>query len=270
MGKWATYRNRGGSGGPGVIESYLARVAAAGGTMDATGTAAVTQLYNRLARTGVWDRLGEVWPCVGTNLAAVMVKLKVWPSTAASYLNQNFVLGDYNQTGGSGGLLGDGVIKVLTGGPPMNEIGLLGCLFADIRAASGGAGTRVTLGAANGADFSWLMSNPPATNTIGRLGQSFNATFVAAASAGRWTVNRQSPTLLELWQDEFRVATNASAATATTAIDQCAIFASNTSGSPVSFSSARLGGAAFGRVLSATQIAELVGAWTEFDASLSR
>lgn len=270
MGKWATYRNRGGSGGPGVIESFISRLTTAGGTIDATGTAAVTDLYNTLARTGVWDRLSEVWPCVGTNLTAAMQKLKIAPTTQTAYTNTGFVGGDYAQTGASGGLTGDGTAKFIGPGPALSSFGIDCSLFVAAKTANAGAGQRTWLGANNGTDYARIGSSNVATNVISRLGQAFNATYAQPSSAGYWTATRADANNELLYLGTLAVANNATVQTAMLSGEPTVIFAENGSGAATAFSPSRLTGAAFGRSLSASQVADLVAAWTAFDAALSR
>lgn len=252
------------------MENFLTRLADAGGTIDATGTAALTALYAALARTGVWDRLGEIWAPAATNLAGALVKFKVWPGTAGFYTNVNFVAGDYNQTGGSGGLTADGATKYLTGGPPANQFGLDASMWVSIKTVSSGAGQRSYLGSIETPDSLYIGNNPPATNTIGRLGQNFNATYVAAATAGHWTLTRADGNNLLLYLEGTAVANNATVQTAPTITRDQYLFAYNSTGAAAAFTNARLSGAAFGRYLTAAQIVDLAASWTAFDTALSR
>jgi len=270
MGKWATYRNRGGSGGPGVIESYLARVAAAGGTMDATGTAAVTELYSSLARAGVWGRLSEVWPCVGTNLQACLQKLKVQPGAPAAYANVNFALIDYIQTGGGGGLTGDGTSKSLFSGPTPVELGLDCSLFVACRAGFSGLGNRFLAGSTTGTDQYELGSLNPAASVTVRLGSAVPATIASPAVPAYWQGVRETPTSIILYQDGFPVASSATLATAPVSTHRAALFATNSSGAHVSFVAARLTGAAWGLSLTPSQVFDLASLWGSYDALLGR
>lgn len=270
MGKHATYRHRGSHVSGGVIESYLARLSAAGGSIDATGLAAVTALYRTLAATGVWDLLIEVWPCAGANLTSALVKLKVCPGTANSYTSTNFVGGDYAQTGGSGGLAGDGSTKYLSGAPTINDLELDSSIFVAVRAYTAGAGLRIAAGAASGANAWYFGAANGLSSTDGRLGGATGPTFAAAIVAANWTLSRTASNVIRLFRDFAASAVDGNTVAPLVDSTSCYLFALNTAGVPSSFFQGRLAGVCFGRGLSLGQVDTLQTAWAAYNLALSR
>ena len=270
MGKWRTYGRRGRSMTAGVIEQFVANLTLAGGSIDATGLNAVTALYSSLATAGVWDRLTQVWPCVGVGLASALQLLKWIPGDPTSYGNVNFIAGNYSQTGGSGGLTGDGATRYLTGAPSNAQMGLDSSFFVSCRAGFAGAGNRFFGGSIAGGDQFWVGSLNPAASVATRLGLLATATLAAAATNNRWTGSRVSASSIALYQDAVSVATDATGITAPTSGQRQFIFAVNSAGSPAGLMACRLTGVAFGLSLSAQNVSDLSSAWATFDSALSR
>lgn len=270
MGKWRTYSRRGTSATTGVVEQYVANIKAAGGSIDATGLAAVQGLYGALATSGVWDRLTQVWPCAGTGLASALVQLRYPPGTPVSLTSVSFVGGNYAQTGGAGGLTGDGATKYLIGGPSMRDLGLDCSMMYSVRAGFTGAGNRFLGGVLVSGDQYWVGSLNPAASVAARLGQIVTATLAVPAVAGRWSGVRSSASSLTLYQDAAAVATDATSVTGSTSVQPGYIFCSNSSGSPIGFLAARLTGATWGLSLTAQNVSDLSAAWSAYDVALSR
>jgi hypothetical protein len=91
------------------LAAYAARIATAGGTIGATSLAAIGGFIQTCQLLNIWDKLVDVGPFAGNQLAAALVKLK-YPTGTGLLTNQNFVGGDYTE---ATGLLGNGATKYL-------------------------------------------------------------------------------------------------------------------------------------------------------------
>lgn len=88
---------------------YFNNITTNGGTISATSKAYINKFVIQMKAAGLWSLMTEIYPLMGNNLAAAMVKLKY--STTAFMTNHNFVSGDYVETGAGAGLTGDGSTK---------------------------------------------------------------------------------------------------------------------------------------------------------------
>lgn len=91
--------------------AYRANIAAAGSSISAVQLAAVNAFIVGCKADGVWTKLKDVGTFTGANLTAALVKIKGLHAT--SYVNSNFVSGDYTLTTG---LKGNGTTKSLATG----------------------------------------------------------------------------------------------------------------------------------------------------------
>jgi len=90
---------------------YFKNIVANGGTISATSKAYVNKFVIGMKAANVWNNMYEIYPLMGDNLAAAMVKLKY--ITTPFMTNHNFVSGDYVETGSGAGLTGDGSTKYI-------------------------------------------------------------------------------------------------------------------------------------------------------------
>lgn len=102
---------------------WASRVITAGGTFTTSTLAAVSQFCRDIETAGMRDRFYRLNLMCGSDLTACLVPLYRNTSFAGSVLgnttdtNNNFVSGDYNETGSStGGLKGNGSTKYLATG----------------------------------------------------------------------------------------------------------------------------------------------------------
>lgn len=270
MGKWSTYRRRGSSKDLGIVGDFVARVVSGGGTVSAGTQTVLNTLVVSLINAGLWDLMYEVWPCSGGGLAAAMAKLKWAPGAPSSWDNTGFVIGDYNPTGGSGGLHGDAATKWLGGGSSQAQLGLNCHVFTWAAAVTAAAGNRWFGGSIDAGDQYVLGSISGVASTDGRLAGTTNATTAAAMAAGDWCVSRLANNDLALYKNGASVGTSATVTTAAASAQRLALFAALSSGSAVGFSDARLTGHTSGLGLTAGQVASLHTIWGTFNTSLSR
>lgn len=231
---------------------------------------ALNTLVSTLQTQGIWDLLYDVWPCCGSNLSAALVKLKVAPGTATAYTNNNFAGGDYNETGGSGGLNANGTTQYLSGGVQLVTLGLNCSLFASARSLVAGAGNRALCGAITGSDQYWVGGLAPASASDGRLGQTTTASLASALAAARWCITRLANNDLQLYKDSAPVGSSNTVTTGSSSTNGIFVFAFNSSGSPSAWLQCRLTGHCSGKGLTGTQVGQLTAAWAAFDTALSR
>jgi len=109
--------------------SWRTRVVANGGTVSATTMTAVDTFCKSIVTAGIRDRLYRLNLFCGTGLSAALVPLFRGTSLGGTQFgnttdtNNNFVSGDYVETGATGGLQGNGSTKHLATGLPMTFAG---------------------------------------------------------------------------------------------------------------------------------------------------
>lgn len=102
--------------------TWIGNVVSNGGTVSATTAAAVSAFCTAIDAASIRDRFARLNLFCGSNLSAALVPL--YRSTAAggtllgnsTDTNNNFVSGDYAETGSAGGLAGNGTTKFLNTG----------------------------------------------------------------------------------------------------------------------------------------------------------
>lgn len=270
MGKWSTYRRRGSSTIGNVVNDFVARVVTNGGTVSAATQTALNAMVTSLYNAGLWTLLTEIWPCCGTGLPAALVKLKWSPTSPSIWGNTGFTGADYAETGGSGGLAGNGATKSLQGGISAAELGLNGHMACFVAAVTAGAGNRAFCGVIAGSDQYWMGGLVPASATDVRMGQTTTASVAAAMASGAWIGVRRANNDLALYKNGSSVGTSATVTTGSTSNNQIGLFCYMSAGSPAAFSDARMTGHTSGPGLTAGQVTSLNTIWGTFNTALSR
>lgn len=109
---------------------WRTRVIANGGTVSASTFAAVEAFCRAVDTAGIRSRFYRLNLFCGSNLSACLVPLYRGPSLGGTQYgnttdtNNNFVSGDYVETGAGGGLTGNGSTKHLRTGVTMTDIGV--------------------------------------------------------------------------------------------------------------------------------------------------
>jgi hypothetical protein len=155
---------------------WAARVVTAGGTVSQTTKDAVQTFVANMKSVGssgtpLWGLCQEIGIFAGSNLAAALVKLKY--VSASTLTNNNFVSGDYAETGGSGGLLGNGTTKYLDTGYNINTSlpATMHFSFYLRENITGAQCAMIGAGDAGNTNQFMLYSNAPGTDITARLGQ---------------------------------------------------------------------------------------------------
>jgi hypothetical protein len=109
---------------------WRSRVIANGGTVSGSTLTAVSNFCRSIGEAGIRDRFYRLNLFCGSNLSACLVPLYRGPSLGGTQYgnttdtNNNFVSGDYVETGAGGGLTGNGSTKHLRTGVTMTDIGV--------------------------------------------------------------------------------------------------------------------------------------------------
>ena len=98
------------------VGGYATNVTTVGGTLSINTLNALNNFVIGLKSDSVWNKLLMIWPCCGSNLVAALCLLKSRAGDPTSLINNNFVSGDYLESGMTGGLKGDGMTKYLDTG----------------------------------------------------------------------------------------------------------------------------------------------------------
>jgi len=100
-------------------KNWIDRVYDNGGTVSQATANAVSSFCDSIESAGIRDRFYRLNLFAGDNLNAALVPLYTGPTYGGSTYgnavdeNNNFVSGDYNETGANGGLIGNGSTKYL-------------------------------------------------------------------------------------------------------------------------------------------------------------
>lgn len=109
--------------------AWRTAVTSNGGSVSGTTLSAVDKFCKAIDTAGIRDRFYRLNLFCGTGLSAALVPLYRGPSRTGTQhgnttdTNNNFVSGDYAETGATGGLKGDGSTKYLATGLPMTFLG---------------------------------------------------------------------------------------------------------------------------------------------------
>ena len=264
-------------------QDWVNRVYANGGTVSATTAAAVNTFCNAIDAAGIRDRFYRLNLFCGNSdasLAAVRTPLYRGPSLTGTQFggttdtNVNFVAGDYAETGGGGGLKGNGSTKYLNTGFPGNTLATGDrhlSVYENLRDTSN---FRTLIGAQDdgGGTYYFSVSNfSPGT----RVFASFQAQAVSAdgqETGGHWIATDPANNSLVLYKNASNVASSSSTLRALPGSQPLFVFATNNSifGSPGGFIASRLNAYSIGLGLSQTQATAYYNAMQTFQTALGR
>jgi hypothetical protein len=153
-------------GGPHVeAMDWASRVVTNGGSVSASTLRAVSAFCVAVDAAGIRDRFLRLNLFCGTGLSAALVPLYRSASFGGTTYgnttdtNNNFVSGDYNDTGAVSGLTGNGTSKYLNTGVNANAVSATDCHLGVglASAATGTAALRVPFGAFNNSSNALLV-----------------------------------------------------------------------------------------------------------------
>jgi len=275
---------------------WLLRVYANGGTVSESTAAAVNTFCNAIDAAGIRDRFYRLNLFAGTGLNAALVPLYRGPTyggtTYGNTVDQSlgspsFGAADYNETGASGGLVGNGSSKYLNTGFNANAAGLttdsvhMSAVWPTYSHPA--AGNWMVLSITNAAVNTrfWLnvsANSNPTTAVLAPLGQAvpfmeyqIAATNGATVPGGLWTASRTSTSSLSLYEGATSRDSDTSiiGSAALPSTDMTAFVRYNGS-SFFGYSAIRLRGYSIGLGMTAQQVSDYNAAMTSLQTALGR
>ena len=205
-------------------DDYFTRINATS-SISVSDQAAITNFVVAAKAHGYWDKLVDVGPLAGNNLAAALVKLKYPLNASTTVENRNFVEADYSPTGG---LVGTSTAPYKWLNTKINyntmtdSVG--GMAFWLGSPSAGTTKQRLLMGLDNVATPFVNMSS---AGTL-YLGGTVNAGMTMRTGAdGFYHGRRQSPTMLKYFLNGTSISTSTAAAGTTTRSSEITVFAGN-------------------------------------------
>jgi hypothetical protein len=260
------------------VTSWLNTISLVGGSASNATIAALNTFCNSIDSAGLRNKFYRLNLFCGNNLNSCLVPLYVntqWNSPVLGFsidTNNNFVSGDYNETGVNGGLIGNGTNKFLL-------TGLIGTtLSAGNRHLSAYERTSATtdyspsLGTTDGnaiqhAIGPWTASTNYFYRTHNTIGGNANTT----KSVGFWLGSDSSSTASVLYRNGVSAASTSSQSAGGSPSIQYAIFGTVTSSNAISEASeVRLGAYSIGLSLNSSEVSSFHTIMQIFQAALGR
>lgn len=264
-------------------QDWVNRVYQNGGTVSSATAGAVNTFCESIASAGIRDRFYRMNLFCGSFQGA-FVPLFRGPSlggtqyggtTDTNLGSPAFLVGDYNETGVSGGLLGNGTTKYLNTAFNVDQLpGAANChLSSFITGTQDIASPRALIGTLfNGvADrYRIFLNNTTAGNYLlfTELGVSSQASATRAnANGGLMLASRTGPTLLTLYDDAVSVGTNETSTAEVTGASPFFVFARN---GPTEFYNGRMAAYSIGAGMTAAQVTAYNTAMQAFQTAMTR
>jgi hypothetical protein len=271
--------------------NWAARVVANGGTVG-TSLPAVDRFCRAIDAAGIRDRFvrlnlfcgGPSGTAAGLNACIVPLYRNTSPSGSplgdATDTNFGpFLPADYNETGASGGLLGNGTTKYLLTGLTPSALPSLATGHLSVYSATGFTGSTIaalvsSLGAGYASNFSIESHRNGSGNLYGAWGEGGAFTTLATPAQGSGNghtlISRTGSTVLAAYRDGVLRNTSSTSVTPAASSVQFGVFHHSNSGAPLNIATARLGGYSIGASMDATQAAAYYTAMQAFQTALTR
>ena len=261
---------------------WQSRVVANGGSVSASTMKAVDTFCKEIVTAGIRDRFYRLNLFAGSDLSACLVPLFRGPDrTGTQYgnatdTNNNFVSGDYVETGSTAGLTGNGSTKFLNTGLAPNaatEIGATGHLAVHGVVNPSTSGNAV-IGTDNGSNQFWWIRQ------VGSASFQTTATYGGGVSTASITnawldgslilSTRRSATELEAYKNGVSVATVATIASPSALSIPFYVFASNRNNSAIIHAANTIGAYSIGASMTGAQATSYYNAMKTLQATLGR
>jgi hypothetical protein len=250
---------------------YMETIRANGGGIQVATAQAVDYFVRSCIDAGVWLKLTEVYPICGNDLTTALVKLKHAGNPLLTAVNM--VAADYQESGASGGIAGNGSTKYINSNFPQNALAAAAHMSVYLRENEAAGAARYWF-AANSTTPSieqTIIGTPNGSIQQGMLGgNSSSASSGGAPNAGFYYVERNSGTDLQLWYQGAQVATSALATTPAYQNLNLFICARNAGGGPGSHSAKKISFCSVGLPLSASEKTVFYNAVVALQTSLNR
>lgn len=264
-------------------QGWRNRVIANGGTVSGSTLTAVSNFCRSIEAAGLRDRFFRLNLFCGTGLSAALVPLYRGQSPSGTQYgnttdtNNNFVSGDYVETGSTGGLKGNGSTKAINTGLALSA---LPSLATGHVAAWKGAGSftgngRALVAARTDASgtslfraFKLSTGGADAMNGIFGKQVQVNAAPSTVNDAGLQVTDRSSSTRLDLYWRGSSVASSTTSAVPDSSSNQYFIFHDENGGAD--YWPLTIAGYSIGSTMTASQHAAYYTAMLQFQTALSR
>jgi hypothetical protein len=258
------------------------RVVANGGTVSAATLNAVSVFCAAIVSAGIRDRFLRLNLFCGdsdSSLFAVRTPLYRGQSLGGTQLgnamdtNNNFVAGDYTETGSAGGLRGNTSTKYLQTGLAVNALTVGDRHVSAYETVRSGGTFQTLLGTESGSIGNnqfllWYGGNAAAVQFGFHVGgASLNS--ATTSTGGHWlgtNINNQAGTIFK----NAAIEGTASNTAASPGSQEFYVFAINRLGSPAGLYAGRLGGYSIGLSMTPTQVSSFYSAMQAFQTSLAR
>lgn len=264
---------------------WATRVSANGGVISTTTIRAVSEFCRAVDTAGIRNRFARLGIFAGGNLSGALVPLYRSFSYGGTVIgnatdtNNNFVSGDYADTGASGGLTGNGTNKHLLVGSVLASVDRANshCAAYGSSLTSPSTGDRILIGAesASGAGIVSLQTRD-STNTARLIYYSANSysNFVLGTptTSGFIMGSAVSSTDLRAYVDGIQSGSTVTGNRGTGAQTSrtLPIFAYNANGSIIGYSAARLSAYSVGLGMTAAQALAYNAAMQSLQTALGR
>jgi hypothetical protein len=262
-------------------DDWASRVSSAGGTVSSATLAAVYRFCIAITAAGLRDRFWRLNLFCG-NYTAALVPLYRGPSLSGTQYGgttdspNSFTSSDYNETGSSGGLQGDGASKWLSTGLAVSAIPDIATGHLSAYCASGFTGSIGGVVTAWNTSFGdpiyMLEAN---RNGAGNLYYSWGSNFpppgVASGGANGFFVgSRVSSTSTSGYRNGLSLQTNTTSVTPASISTTFSVFRNQTPSGGSNYFTGRLSGYSIGRGVYGSQVGDLYRAFQAFQSDLGR
>jgi hypothetical protein len=265
-------------------QDWVNRVYANGGTVSPSTAAAVNTFCNAIDAASIRDRFYRMNLFCGNSdsaLAAVRTPLYRGPSLGGTQYgnaldtNNNFVQGDYAETGVSGGLIGNTTTKYLDTGLATDALPQVTTGHLSFWTRGGSvSGVRRPIGTEATVQANrFFMDRRPVANggDLIHWGSLAAGNNTDDDTAGLFSGSRTSATDLRFYKDGVQVGTTQTGSATMTATDKpIFVFAGNLNGTPAVFYERRMAAYSIGDGMTASQMLAYYNALNTFMGALSR
>jgi hypothetical protein len=273
-----TIGNDGNVGNHPDVTSWLNTISLVGGSASATTISALNTFCNSINSAGLRNKFYRLNLFCGNNLTSCLVPLyvnTVWNLPVLGFsidTNNNFVSGDYNETGATGGLIGNGTNKFLLTGLRGTELSAGNRHLSAYERTSATTDYSPSLGSAESNSVQhaigpWTTSTNYVYRTHNTIGGAANTT----KSIGFWVGSDSSSTASVLYKNGLSASSVSSLPAGGSSSIQYAIFGTVTSTNAISeCSEVRLGSYSIGLSLNSSEVSSFNTIMQTFQTSLGR
>jgi hypothetical protein len=273
-------RPRAGGGFHPDAQDWRKRVITNGGTVSGSTLTAVSNFCRSIDAAGLRDRFYRLNLFCGTELSACLVPLYRGQSHTGTQFgnttdtNNNFVSGDYTETGASGGLIGNGTNKYLNTGLATDVMPAISSFHLSQsvrdREAAGAGRSFVGMNDTSAGQIVALRQEGTTGNIGGLIARTTPTTMAYAAADSHAMVSRTSLSLLTLYRSGVSQATDVTTITVASSSRPLFVFCRNSTGTPTDYTGLRARMYSIGIGMDGTQAANFAVAVEAFNVALGR